>query len=176
MPPAGLTEAVYALEALLATPDGSGDAARGAEVAREALLGLAARQPVMVAVDDLDRATATLHRFLHRLFAAATARSLPLVVVTLHPQWTDALPGRGTGGTGWRCRRCARWRPDGCCATCSAGRPADGGDRPAAAAGRRQPGAAVAYVASPDGRGPCRKLAPGGRRPAGPPGRGAAGR
>ncbi|MGC5333272.1 AAA family ATPase [Micromonospora sp. DT62] len=94
VPPAGLTEAVYALEALLVTPDGSGDATRGVEVAREALLGLAARQPVMVAVDDLDRATATLHRFLHRLFAAATARSLPLVVVTLHrPEWTDALSG-----------------------------------------------------------------------------------
>ncbi|MEU9510505.1 adenylate/guanylate cyclase domain-containing protein [Micromonospora sp. NPDC048170] len=94
VPPTALTEAVYALEALLATPDGSADAARGAEVAREALLGLAARQPVMVAVDDLDRATAALNRFLHRLFAAATARSLPLVVVALHrPEWADVLPG-----------------------------------------------------------------------------------
>ncbi|MEU4775830.1 AAA family ATPase [Micromonospora sp. NPDC023644] len=93
LPPGGLVEAVSALEALLAAPHGSGDAARGAEVAREALLGLAARQPVMVAVDDLDRATAALSRFLHRLFAAATARSLPLVVVALHPpEWADVLP------------------------------------------------------------------------------------
>ncbi|MFG1779785.1 AAA family ATPase [Micromonospora sp. NPDC049048] len=94
VPPTGLTGAVYALEALLATPDASGDAARGAEVVREALLGLAARQPVLVAVDDVDRATAALSHFLHRLFAAATARSLPLVVVALHrPEWADTLPG-----------------------------------------------------------------------------------
>ncbi|MBQ1074383.1 AAA family ATPase [Micromonospora sp. C31] len=94
VPPTGLAEAVYALEALLAAPDGSGAAARGAEVAREALLGLAARQPVVVAVDDLDRATAALGHFLHRLFAAATERSLPLVVVALHrPEWADVLPG-----------------------------------------------------------------------------------
>ncbi|MEU6078816.1 adenylate/guanylate cyclase domain-containing protein [Micromonospora sp. NPDC047074] len=94
VPPTGLAGAVDALEALLSTPDGSGDAARGADVAREALLGLAARQPVVVAVDDLDRATSALHRFLRRLFAAATARSLPLVVVALHrPEWAGALPG-----------------------------------------------------------------------------------
>ncbi|WP_225852510.1 adenylate/guanylate cyclase domain-containing protein, partial [Micromonospora sp. AMSO12t] len=153
VPPAGLTEAVYALEALLGTPDGSGDAARGAEVAREALLGLAARQPVMVAVDDLDRATATLHRFLHRLFAAATARSLPLVVVTLHrAEWTGALPGP-------RDRRHRLAVPPL--------RPVETGrllrhllgraDRPTAAAITRllplvggNPGRAVAYVASPD--------------------------
>ncbi|MGK5673682.1 adenylate/guanylate cyclase domain-containing protein, partial [Micromonospora sp. URMC 106] len=74
VPPAGRTEAVYALEELLTGPDASRGAARGAEVAREALLALAARQPVVVAVDDLDRGTGELNRFLHRLFAAATAR------------------------------------------------------------------------------------------------------
>lgn len=152
VPPAGLSEAVYALEALLGTPDGSGDAARGAEVAREALLGLAARQPVMVAVDDLDRATATVHRFLHRLFAAATARSLPLVVVTLHrPGWTGALSGP-------RDRRHRLAVPPL--------RPVETGrllrhllgrtDRPTAAIARLlplvggNPGRAVAYAASPD--------------------------
>ncbi|MCX4390654.1 AAA family ATPase [Micromonospora peucetia] len=153
VPPTALTEAVYALEALLATPDGSADAARGAEVARQALLGLAARQPVMVAVDDLDRATAALHRFLHRLFAAATARSLPLVVVAVHrPEWADVLPGpRG------------RWHR----LTVPPLRPVETGrllrhllglaDRPAAAVAAvarllplvgGNPGRAVAYVAS----------------------------
>ncbi|WP_433385016.1 AAA family ATPase [Micromonospora sp. KLBMP9576] len=95
LPGAAVTDAVGALEALLAAPGGGG-AARGAEVAREALLGLAARQPVLVAVDDLDRAAVALHRFLRRLFAAATARSLPLVVLALHrPGWADELPGAG---------------------------------------------------------------------------------
>ncbi|MEH0972443.1 AAA family ATPase, partial [Micromonospora sp. CPCC 205546] len=94
VPRAALTEALYALQALLAAPDDSGEAARGAEVAREVLLGLAARQPVVVAVDDVDRATAALGDFLRRLFAAATARSLPLVLVALHrPEWADAPPG-----------------------------------------------------------------------------------
>ncbi|MDT0530668.1 adenylate/guanylate cyclase domain-containing protein [Micromonospora sp. DSM 115977] len=152
VPPAGLSEAVYALEALLGTPDGSGDAARGAEVAREALLGLAARQPVMVAVDDLDRGTAPLHRFLRRLFAAATARSLPLVVVTLHrPEGTGVLP----------CPRDRQHR-----LAVPPLRPVETGrllrhllgraDRPTAAIVRLlplvggNPGRAVAYVASPD--------------------------
>ncbi|MEH1102918.1 adenylate/guanylate cyclase domain-containing protein, partial [Micromonospora sp. CPCC 205561] len=94
LPPTGLAAAVYALEALLAAPAGPGGTARGAEVARETLLGLAARQPVVVAVDDLDRSAAALSRFLHLLFAAATARSLPLVVVALHsPGWADVPPG-----------------------------------------------------------------------------------
>ncbi|MER7419759.1 adenylate/guanylate cyclase domain-containing protein [Micromonospora peucetia] len=150
VPPTALTEAVYALEALLAAPDGSADAARGAEVARQALLGLAARQPVMVAVDDLDRATAALHRFLRRLFAAATARSLPLVVVALHsPEWADVLPGPRD-----------RWHR----LTVPPLRPVETGrllrhligpaDRPAAAVARLlplvggNPGRAVAYAAS----------------------------
>ncbi|MCL7457597.1 AAA family ATPase [Micromonospora sp. MSM11] len=94
VPPAGLAGAVSALEALLAAPDESRAAVRGAEVAREVLLGLAARQPVLVAVDDLDRAAVALSHFLRQLFAAASARSLPLAVVTLHrPEWVDVLPG-----------------------------------------------------------------------------------
>ncbi|WP_245724564.1 adenylate/guanylate cyclase domain-containing protein [Micromonospora citrea] len=93
VPPGRLTGSVCALEELLSGPDASPGAARGAEVAREALLALAAREPLVVAVDDLDRATGELHRFLHRLFAAATARSLPLAVVAVHrPEWADVLP------------------------------------------------------------------------------------
>lgn len=152
VPPAGLTETVSALEGLLASPDATREAARGAEVAREVLLSLAAREPLVVAVDDLDRATGELHRFLHRLFAAATARSLPLAVVALHrPEWADVLPGA----------RDRRHRLD-----VPPLRPVETGrllrhllrraDRPAAAATRLlplvegNPGRAAAYVASLD--------------------------
>ncbi|MFG3698127.1 AAA family ATPase [Micromonospora sp. NPDC047620] len=152
VPPAGLTEAVSALEGLLARPDAAREAARGAEVAREVLLSLAAREPLVVAVDDLDRATGELNRFLHRLFAAATARSLPLAVVALHrPEWADVLPGA----------RDRRHRLD-----VPPLRPVETGrllrhllrraDRPAAEAARLlplaggSPGRAAAYVASLD--------------------------
>ncbi|MEV5768029.1 adenylate/guanylate cyclase domain-containing protein [Micromonospora sp. NPDC052213] len=151
VPPAGLAEAVSALEGLLAGPD-TREAARGAEVAREVLLSLAAREPLVVAVDDLDRASGELNRFLHRLFAAATARSLPLAVVALHrPEWADVLPGA----------RDHRHRLD-----VPPLRPLETGrllrhllrraDRPAAAAARLlplvegNPGRAAAYVASLD--------------------------
>ncbi|MFG3417316.1 AAA family ATPase [Micromonospora sp. NPDC048063] len=152
VPPAGLTEAVSALEGLLAGPDAAGEAARGTEVAREVLLSLAAREPLVVAVDDLDRATGELNRFLHRLFTAATARSLPLAVVVLHrPEWADVLPGA----------RDRRHRLD-----VPPLRPVETGrllrhllrraDRPAAEAARLlplvggNPGRAAAYVASLD--------------------------
>ncbi|MEU5948121.1 adenylate/guanylate cyclase domain-containing protein [Micromonospora sp. NPDC047465] len=152
VPPAGLAEAVSALEGLLAGPDAAREAARGAEVAREVLLSLAAREPLVVAVDDLDRASGELNRFLHRLFAAATARSLPLAVVALHrPEWADVLPGA----------RDRRHRLD-----VPPLRPLETGrllrhllrraDRPAAAAARLlplvegNPGRAAAYVASLD--------------------------
>ncbi|MEH0982877.1 adenylate/guanylate cyclase domain-containing protein, partial [Micromonospora sp. CPCC 205556] len=83
---------VDALAALLGAPDrpGTGGAAAG----RQVLLALAARQPVVVAVDDLDRARPQLSRFLHTLFATATLRGLPLAVVATHrPHRADPVPG-----------------------------------------------------------------------------------
>ncbi|MER7474325.1 adenylyl cyclase class-3/4/guanylyl cyclase, partial [Micromonospora sp. NPDC000018] len=152
VPPADVAEAVFTLEGVLAGPDGTREVARGAEVAREVLLALAAREPLVVAVDDLDRGTGELNRFLHRLFAAATARSLPLAVVALHrPEWADVLPGA----------RDRRHRLD-----VPPLRPVETGrllrhllgraDRPAAEAARLlplvdgNPGRAAAYVASLD--------------------------
>ncbi|MEV0428816.1 adenylate/guanylate cyclase domain-containing protein [Micromonospora sp. NPDC050495] len=91
--PHGRAEAVQAL-ADLVTAQADTAAGRGAQAWREVLLALAAEQPVVVAVDDLDRAAAPLNRFLHLLFAAATRRSLPLAVVATHgPGWADLLPG-----------------------------------------------------------------------------------
>ncbi|MFC5926310.1 AAA family ATPase [Micromonospora vulcania] len=93
-PPARVAEAVPALEGLLATPDGSAAALAGAAVCRDVLLRLAAHRPLIVAVDDLDRAAPAVSRFLHALFTAATTRALPLAVVTLHqPHWADTQPG-----------------------------------------------------------------------------------
>ncbi|MEU1686796.1 adenylate/guanylate cyclase domain-containing protein [Micromonospora sp. NPDC005707] len=94
LPAARRGAAAHALTEFLATPGDPGAAARGAEVCREVLLDLAAGQPVVVAVDDLDRAAPALNRFLHRVFAAATERGLPLAVVATHgPRWADLLPG-----------------------------------------------------------------------------------
>ncbi|WP_243704713.1 adenylate/guanylate cyclase domain-containing protein [Micromonospora sp. KC723] len=91
LPPARAATAVGALAGLLA---GAGRTADGAAACREVLLALAARQPVVVAVDDLDRAAPELGRFLHTLFAAATVRGLPLAVLVTHrPHWADLLPG-----------------------------------------------------------------------------------
>ncbi|MFG2052754.1 AAA family ATPase [Micromonospora sp. NPDC048930] len=92
--PARRAAAAHALADFLAAPQDAGAAARGAEVWREVLLDLAAHRPLVVGVDDLDRAAPPLNRFLHRLFAAATERSLPLAVVATHgPGWADLLPG-----------------------------------------------------------------------------------
>ncbi|PWR09977.1 adenylyl cyclase class-3/4/guanylyl cyclase, partial [Micromonospora acroterricola] len=94
LPPARLAAALPALERLLANPDGSAAALAGAAICRDALLLLAADRPLIVAVDDLDRAAPAVSRFLHALFATATARRLPLAVITLHqPQWADTRPG-----------------------------------------------------------------------------------
>ncbi|MFD2765069.1 adenylate/guanylate cyclase domain-containing protein [Micromonospora eburnea] len=96
LPPARRGAAAHALADFVAAPRDAGAAGRGAEVWREVLLALAAGQPVVVAVDDLDRAAPTLSRFLHRLFAAASERQLPLAVVATHgPGWADLLPGAG---------------------------------------------------------------------------------
>ncbi|MEU3457030.1 adenylate/guanylate cyclase domain-containing protein [Micromonospora sp. NPDC006766] len=85
--------AARALADFVAAPGDAGASGRGAEAWREVLLALATSVPVVVAVDDLDRAAPTLSRFLHRLFAAASERQLPLVVVATHgPGWADLLP------------------------------------------------------------------------------------
>ncbi|MEV0810788.1 adenylate/guanylate cyclase domain-containing protein [Micromonospora sp. NPDC050200] len=91
--PARATATVEALAALLATPDGAPTATGGPAACRQVLLALAARQPVVVAVDDLDRAAPELGRFLRALFAAATLRGLPLAVVATHrPHRADPVP------------------------------------------------------------------------------------
>ncbi|MEV4499712.1 adenylate/guanylate cyclase domain-containing protein [Micromonospora arborensis] len=93
-PPTQVASAVPVLQRLLSTPDGSAVASAGAAICREVLLRLAAHRPLVVAVDDVDRAGSAVSRFLHGLFNAATARGLPLALLTLHqPQWTDTQPG-----------------------------------------------------------------------------------
>ncbi|WP_433124159.1 adenylate/guanylate cyclase domain-containing protein [Micromonospora sp. CA-240977] len=93
-PPARVATAVPALQQLLSNPDGSAAAMAGAAICREVLLRVATRVPLIVAVDDVDRAAPAVSGFLHALFNAATARGLPLAVVTLHqPQWADTRPG-----------------------------------------------------------------------------------
>ncbi|WBC00701.1 adenylate/guanylate cyclase domain-containing protein [Micromonospora sp. WMMA1976] len=70
------------LAAFLATPDDDTVAQRAVVACREALLGLAAEAPVVVAVDDLDRAAPALRLFLQQLHVAAGERGLPLAVIT----------------------------------------------------------------------------------------------
>ncbi|SCL33549.1 Adenylate cyclase, class 3 [Micromonospora rhizosphaerae] len=94
LPPQRRGAAAHALAELLAASEDAAAADRGADAWLQVLLELAAGQPVVVAVDDLDRAAPALNRFLHRLFAAATERELPLAVVATHgPGWADVLPG-----------------------------------------------------------------------------------
>ncbi|MFJ8578068.1 AAA family ATPase [Micromonospora sp. NPDC093277] len=96
LPPPRHGAAAHALAEFVAAPQDAGAAGRGAVGWRQVLLALAAGQPVVVAVDDLDRAAPTLSRFLHRLFATAGERQLPLAVVATHgPGWADLLPGAG---------------------------------------------------------------------------------
>ncbi|MET8361095.1 adenylate/guanylate cyclase domain-containing protein [Micromonospora sp. NPDC005171] len=93
-PPTRVATAVPALQRMMSTPDGSAAALAGAAICREVLLRLAARQPLIVAVDDLDRAAPAVSRFLHALFSTATERGLPLALLTVHqPQWADTRPG-----------------------------------------------------------------------------------
>ncbi|MGS2614981.1 adenylate/guanylate cyclase domain-containing protein [Micromonospora sp. LZ34] len=95
LPPGRLPGAVSTLALLLSRPD---DVAGPDPAALwgEALLALAARQPVVVAVDDVDRAAPVVTRFLRTLLAEATDRGLPMAVVTAHrPHWADPLPGSG---------------------------------------------------------------------------------
>ncbi|MEU8088694.1 adenylate/guanylate cyclase domain-containing protein [Micromonospora sp. NPDC049101] len=93
-PPARVAAAVPALHRMLTTPDGSSAALAGAAACQDILLRLADQGPLIVAVDDVDRAAPAVSRFLHGLFSAATARGLPLAVITLHqPQWADTRPG-----------------------------------------------------------------------------------
>ncbi|MFI6820252.1 AAA family ATPase [Micromonospora sp. NPDC050187] len=88
--PAGrLSATVTALGTLLGAEADAGAADRW----REVLLALAGRRPLVVAVDDVDRAAPEVGRFLHELFTAATVRAVPLVVVVTHrPEWGDLLP------------------------------------------------------------------------------------
>lgn len=81
---AGWAATSPALAAFLAAPRDAAAAARAAVAARELLLDRAAGSPVVVAVDDLDRAAPALHRFLGQLYAAAGDRGLALAVVTTH--------------------------------------------------------------------------------------------
>ncbi|MEU8169833.1 adenylate/guanylate cyclase domain-containing protein [Micromonospora sp. NPDC049004] len=93
-PPNRVAAAVAALQSLLTTPDGSAGTLAAAAVCRDALLRLAAHRPLVVAVDDVDRAAPAVSHFLHALFTAAAARGLPLAVLTVHqPQWADTRPG-----------------------------------------------------------------------------------
>ncbi|MCG5472090.1 AAA family ATPase [Micromonospora sp. LAH09] len=92
-PPERVAAAIPALQRFLTTPDGSSAALAGAAICRDVLLTLAAHQPLIVAVDDVDRAAPAMSRFLHALFSTATARGLPLALITLHqPQWADTRP------------------------------------------------------------------------------------
>ncbi|MFI1194633.1 AAA family ATPase [Micromonospora sp. NPDC020750] len=88
VPPVRALSTAVALEGLL---DGSFPA--GAVVWQRLLLRQAAVQPLVVAVDDLDRAAPAVTRFLRGLIAAAVVRRLPLAVVTTHrPEWADTRP------------------------------------------------------------------------------------
>ncbi|WFE53978.1 adenylate/guanylate cyclase domain-containing protein [Micromonospora sp. WMMD1155] len=92
-PPERVAAAIPALQRFLTSPDSSSAALAGAAACRDVLLRLAAHQPLVVAVDDVDRAAPAMSRFLHALFTAATARGLPLALITLHqPQWADTRP------------------------------------------------------------------------------------
>ncbi|MFC8905965.1 AAA family ATPase, partial [Micromonospora sp. NPDC057140] len=89
VPSGRVLSTVVALEGLL---DGSSPV--GAAVWQRVLLRLADRQPVVLAVDDADRAAPAAGRFLRALFAAAVARGVPLAVVTTQrPEWTIDHPG-----------------------------------------------------------------------------------
>ncbi|MBB5826350.1 class 3 adenylate cyclase [Micromonospora carbonacea subsp. aurantiaca] len=80
---------VVALEGLLVGPSPV-----GAAVWQRVLLRLADRQPVVLALDDADRAAPATDRFLRALFAAAVARRVPLAVVTTRrPQWSGDRTG-----------------------------------------------------------------------------------
>ncbi|MDG4810294.1 adenylate/guanylate cyclase domain-containing protein [Micromonospora sp. WMMD1120] len=93
LPPARVATAVPTLARMLATPDGSAPALAGAALCREFLLRLAAERPLVVAVDDVDRAAPAVGRFLHALLGAAAERGLPLAVLTAHqPRWADSAP------------------------------------------------------------------------------------
>ncbi|MEU8328971.1 adenylate/guanylate cyclase domain-containing protein [Micromonospora sp. NPDC048839] len=93
-PPARVAAAVPTLQRMLTNPDDSAGAMAGAAICRDVLLRLATQAPLVVAVDDVDRAAPAVSGFLRALFDAATARRLPLAVVTLHqPQWADIRPG-----------------------------------------------------------------------------------
>ncbi|MFI7211159.1 AAA family ATPase [Micromonospora maritima] len=92
----GWAAASPALAAFLAAPDDPATAARAVTACHELLLDRAAGAPVVVAVDDVDRAAPALRRFLRRLHATAGDRRLALAVVTTHSGGrADPSPGPG---------------------------------------------------------------------------------
>ncbi len=83
---------------------GAAGAVAGARAAahwRDVLLSLARRQPVVVAVDDLDRAAPALRRHLDTLVDLATADGLPLVLVATGTEDTGD-PARPAARVGLR--------------------------------------------------------------------------
>ncbi|MFG1673590.1 AAA family ATPase [Micromonospora sp. NPDC049282] len=91
---AGRAATSAALAAFLAAPRDAAAGARAATACHELLLDRATGSPVVVAVDDLDRAAPALHRFLRQLHAAAGDRGLALAVVTTHGAGrADPWPG-----------------------------------------------------------------------------------
>jgi len=93
--PADLPSAVDALAGLLAPPGVAVTRTVGEEAARvcqRMLLAAAARQPLIVAMDDLHLADAAMTRFLRELFAMALAQRLPLaIVVTYRPELANVI-------------------------------------------------------------------------------------
>ncbi|PZG14466.1 adenylyl cyclase class-3/4/guanylyl cyclase [Micromonospora craterilacus] len=79
VPPECLAPALDTVDDLLGSAAAAG--ARAAACWRDVLLRLARRQPVVVAVEDLDRAAPALRRHLDALVDLATADGLPLVLV-----------------------------------------------------------------------------------------------
>ncbi|MBX7267461.1 AAA family ATPase [Micromonospora sp. Llam7] len=89
-----LVPALNTVEDLLGAT-GTAAAARAVVCWREVLLSLARRQPVVVAVDDLDRSAPALRRNLDILVEQAGAAGLPLVLVATGAQDTGD-PARPT--------------------------------------------------------------------------------
>jgi class 3 adenylate cyclase len=93
--PADLPGAVDTLAGLLAPPGAAVTRTVGEEAARACqrmLLAAAARQPLIVAMEDLHLADAAMTRFLRELFATALAQRLPLaIVVTYRPELADVI-------------------------------------------------------------------------------------
>ncbi|RIV41260.1 adenylyl cyclase class-3/4/guanylyl cyclase [Micromonospora radicis] len=96
VPPECLAPALGTVAGLLGAT-GAAAGARAMVCWREVLLALARRRPVVLAVDDLDRAAPVLRRHLDALVDRATADGLPLVLVAT-AGGEDATPGHPAPG------------------------------------------------------------------------------